>query len=142
MRQVLDWQAWLHENLAYARKLMPHIEYPLGYIFIGRRADLTGSSVQRLRRMQHEHRRVLEIHTLDWFVDTARGVIPLLNGGGHWPLPSRALTHASLARGLPPAASKYMSSFFERRTQEQFVEEMLGERELRARARDMGPQDE
>ena len=29
IRQVLDWQSWIHENLDYERKLFPYIEYPL-----------------------------------------------------------------------------------------------------------------
>jgi hypothetical protein len=40
IQQMRDWHTWLHDTLGFARKLMPHIDYPLGYIFMGRRNDL------------------------------------------------------------------------------------------------------
>ena len=44
IQQVRDWHTWIHVNVDYARKLMPLIEYRLGFVFIGRRSHLTNAS--------------------------------------------------------------------------------------------------
>lgn len=113
IRQVLDWQSWIHENLDFIRKLLPYIEYPLGYVFLGRRHELTPATAKRLRRLNYEHRASLEIHSLDWFAAQARSVINLIEDPrkGTWPLPMKALTHKDLASGLPPLAQQYMQTF-------------------------------
>jgi hypothetical protein len=115
IQQVRDWHTWLHENADYARKLMPHIEYPMGYVFIGRRHELFSvTAKKRLRRLTYEHRMFLEVHTLDWFGAAAHGVTDFLErrGGGNWQVPMMALTHSDLAQGLPPAAQKWMADPF------------------------------
>jgi hypothetical protein len=111
IQQVRDWHTWIHENLDYARKLMPHIEYPLGYVFIGRRAHLTHDTKIKLRRMAHDHRMFMHIHTLDWFAGTARSVKDLIRigGGGNWPVPMHALSHTDLAAGRPEMARKWLT---------------------------------
>lgn len=78
IQQVRDWHAWVHENLDYARKLMPKIEYPMGYVFIGRRVHLTSAAKEKLRRFAYENRNFLHIHTLDWFAGWAHSVKDLL----------------------------------------------------------------
>lgn len=85
---------------------MPLIEYPLGCVFMGRRKDITQEGRARLRRLRYEQRQFLEIHTLDWFIDSACTVI-----GGGWNIPTRVLTHKDLNRGLPPGASRYVGLF-------------------------------
>ena len=115
MRQVQDWQAWVHDSLDFARKLLPYIEYPLGYVFIGRRSELASEAARkRLRLLNMEKRRWLEIHSLDWFASVARSVLDLMekDGHGNWKLPMKALTHADLAKGLTPWAIRYLESFF------------------------------
>jgi hypothetical protein len=99
--------------LEYARKLLPHIEYPMGYVFIGRDHELTQKTRSRLRRLNYDHRSTLEIHSLDWFFSSARGVIDLVGRAGHgdWALPMHALSHKNLAGGLPPLAQQYMIAF-------------------------------
>jgi hypothetical protein len=111
IQQVRDWHAWLQEHLSYARKLMPQIEYPLGYVFIGRRASLTPADMRRFRRLAYEHRTWLRIHTFDRLEDTARSVTSLVRAreGGTWPVPMHALTHVDLAAGRPDIARKYLS---------------------------------
>jgi hypothetical protein len=92
---------------------MPHIEYPLGYVFIGRRHELTSAMAKRLRRLNYEYRSSLEIHSLDWFTSAARSVVDFIGqrGSGNWALPMRALTQRDLAQGLPPLAQEYMQVF-------------------------------
>src|SRR5262249_1357689 len=113
IRQVLDWQSWIHENLDYTRKLMPYIEHPLGYVFIGRHKELTPAMAKRLRQLNYTYRSSLEIHSLDWFAAAARSVLHLVgpNTHGNWAVPLHALTQRDLAQGLPPLAQQYMHAF-------------------------------
>lgn len=109
IQQVRNWHSWIHENLDFARKLMPLIEYPMGYIFMGRRDELTDARRKRLRRIAYENRMSLEIHTLDWFLSAAMSTLTLVGPkGGNWPVPMKALTHADLAAGLPPTAREWI----------------------------------
>jgi hypothetical protein len=112
MQQVRDWLTWVHENREFARNLMPHIDYPLGYIFMGRRNQLQESSRRQLKRINYENR-LFFIHTLDWFADAAREVLSTFDGtrGQRRVLPTKALTHEALRRGLPPGAQGYMKGF-------------------------------
>ena len=109
IQQVRDWHDWVHDHLEYAKKIMPQIDYPLCYIFMGRRDELTPSSKKKMRRLLHDHRQIFRIHTLDWFVDSARSVGGIMKKGkGCWPVPMRALNHSELAKGLPPEAQSWL----------------------------------
>ncbi|MGO9003795.1 MAG: Shedu anti-phage system protein SduA domain-containing protein [Limisphaerales bacterium] len=109
IQQVRNWQDWVHDHLEYAKKIMPQIDYPLGHIFMGRRNDLTPLSKKKMRRLLHDHRQILRIRTLDWFVDSARTVVGIMDEGkGRWPVPMHALSHSNLAKGLPPEAQKWL----------------------------------
>lgn len=48
--QVLDFQGWVRENVAYAQTRLPGIEHPAGLVIIGRRTDLTAVQESKLRR--------------------------------------------------------------------------------------------
>lgn len=109
IQQVRDWHTWVHEHRSTARELMPHVDYPQGYVFIGRRRDLSESDMQRLKRLSFEHRMMLEIHTLDWFASNAASVRNLL-GRSRWRIPSRAFTHADLRRRQPDWAFEWLDS--------------------------------
>jgi hypothetical protein len=109
LQQIRDWHTWIHQNLDFARKLMPSIEYPMAYLFVGRRSELTDVTRNRLRRIAYENRMSVEIHTLDWFLSAARSTLTLVGPrGGAWPAPMQALTHADLAAGLPPPAKEWI----------------------------------
>jgi hypothetical protein len=113
IQQVRDWHDWMHNNLDYARKLMPLIEYPLGYVFVGRISELSPSDQKKLRRLAYDHRALMKIHTLDHFAATGRSVMSQVGErGGHWPLPMRALSHRDLSRGLPKRAAEWISGDF------------------------------
>lgn len=133
MQQVRDWLTWVHENREFARKLMPHIDYPLGYIFIGRRAALGESERRRLKRLNYENRLYFRVHTLDWFVDSATDVLATLKSHEHgsWSVPMKALTHEQLRRGLPPAAREYMTGGFVSRLikSKRYPKEIIEERQ-------------
>jgi hypothetical protein len=102
--RVRDWQTWVRENRTYAQENMPHIEYPMGLLVMGRRRDLTQEDRRRLTRINHEQRAWLKIVSLDRLAERALQA-PLAEDGGHWYLPMRALSHADLSRGLPEHAS-------------------------------------
>lgn len=133
MQQVRDWLSWVHDNLGFARKLMPHIDYPLGYIFIGRRTVLGESERKRLKRLNFDNRLSFRVHTLDWFADSARDVLGMLGQHEHgsWLLPMKALTHKQLRRGLPPDARQYMKGFVSMLIKSRrYPKEMIEEREV------------
>ncbi|UYV17000.1 DUF4263 domain-containing protein [Porphyrobacter sp. ULC335] len=49
-QQVLDWLAWVEENYPYAAQSLNGISNPKGFVIIGRRADMSDSSAEKLRR--------------------------------------------------------------------------------------------
>jgi hypothetical protein len=132
MGQVRKWHAWVHDNLSYAQKLMPHIEYPLGYVFLGRRRELTHKTMHCLRELAHDHRRALRIHTLDWFVDAAHSVKKLLSDSGSrggWPVPMHAMSHSDLAAQRPDFAFDWLN-------RADHTQELASSQQLRMNARE------
>jgi hypothetical protein len=130
IQQVRNWNSWLHDNLPYAQRLLPHIEYPLAYVFMGRRHDITSDLAKLLRRLNHDHRMMLEIHTLDWFVSAAESAQNFLGRkGGNWSLPMKALSHAHLARGLPKNAKDYIERYFKGPMADLYPREFLRDRQ-------------
>lgn len=112
--QARDWNVWVQRNRSYAQQLLPHIECPVFFVFLGRRSQLRDADLTRLRMLNRENRQWLEVHTLDWFCSAARSVLNLLDaqGGGRWGLPMKALSHRDLAGGLPEEAQQYLRAFF------------------------------
>lgn len=133
IRQVEEWHSWIHDNLDYARKLMPFIDYPMGYIFIGRRKDLTIDDAKRLKRLNYTHRKSIEIHTLDYFSSGAASVINIVEKAnqGDWPLAMKALSHSDLASGLPAYAQNYLDNWVSEKKRQLWKKEMLEERDNR-----------
>ncbi len=69
LRQVNDWRAWLEDNLAYARTILPDIEpAPGALIIIGRRATLNHGDQRRLGSLVAGHYRT-RIHTYDTLLE-------------------------------------------------------------------------
>jgi hypothetical protein len=131
IRQVRDWHAWIHENLAYAGRLMPNIEYPLGYVFIGRRNHLTVDTRKKLRRLVHDHRMLLRVHTLDWFASAALAVKQQAAGRARcsWPVPLRALSHSDLAAGRPEWVWEWLCDAHVATEKRHWQRNLLNERE-------------
>jgi hypothetical protein len=131
IQQVLDWHSWIHDNLGYATKLMPHVEYPRGFVFIGRRSELTPLKRKRLRRLCYEYRRTIEIHTLDWFVSAAQNFMNYVDDskGGDWHIPSKAFGHSDLAKGVPADAFAWLNSEFANFAKKEYLEDSLDGRE-------------
>jgi Domain of unknown function (DUF4263) len=74
-QQVLDWLAWIDEHASYARKYLPGVERPAGYIVIGRDSALSGAGREKLTRRNAAFAGRLEILTFD---DLARRADALL----------------------------------------------------------------
>jgi hypothetical protein len=103
IQQVRNWIRWCEDNISYVQKLMPGIKYPLGFIFCGRRSELTPETQDKLRQLNRESTSY-RIRTLDALADAARGVEYFVkNGGYELPIPRAAVSHAELAR-LPQEA--------------------------------------
>jgi hypothetical protein len=111
VHQVRDWHMWIHDNLAYARRLLPHVDYPLGRVFIGRRSELSADNRRRLKRLLFENRMFMEIRTLDFFVDGAESVRHLVSAGGaRWTAPPCSFTHRDLAARRPNGLFSWLES--------------------------------
>jgi hypothetical protein len=110
MQQVRDWCSWIHDHAEYARKLMPRISYPLCYIFLGRRRDITASNRERLKKLRYDCRSEIVIHTLDWFVRSGQNFGQYIGPDGPtWQIPMKALTHRDLKKGLPEEVQHWVA---------------------------------
>lgn len=114
IRQVQDWQYWVSDNISYARSTMTGINYPRGYIFIGRRKELDGKPklINRLKRINYDNRLSVEVRTFDYFINSAKSVLKLLNeenANGFWSLPLKALGNTELKKGFPIEWSEYFN---------------------------------
>lgn len=111
IQQVRDWQDWLVENIDNARKLMPGIHYPFGYLFIGRRSELTPENKKKMKRISYDCRSFAHIHTLDRLADWASFALTYIKdeGGGSWTVPLRAYSHKDLVEQKPPETFYWLS---------------------------------
>jgi hypothetical protein len=71
--QVLDFQRWVDDNLAYARTTMPNVSVPTGLLVIGRRAELTNRQANKLAQLVSNSARI-EVVTYDDLHSQARVV--------------------------------------------------------------------
>lgn len=111
IQQVRDWKDWVRSYHSYARDLMPHLDYPQCYVFIGREHELTDKTRKKLKQLNDESR-VVEIHTLDWFVRNASSVATLLTGiGAEWTVPNEAYNHSDLRNKRPKQAFDWLTSY-------------------------------
>lgn len=66
--QVLDFQSWVDNHVAYAQNHMNNIAAPRGLVVIGRRSHLSEGEQQKLRRfVDNSHR--IDVHTFDDLLD-------------------------------------------------------------------------
>lgn len=72
--QVRDFQAWVSENIAYARTKLPGIMHPDGLVVIGRRNELTSEMQKRLAEENFSRRGHIRIITFDDLLSQARVV--------------------------------------------------------------------
>jgi hypothetical protein len=109
IQQVRDWVRWCEENITLARKLMPGLHYPMAFVFLGRRSELTPTITEKLRQMNHQQN-TFRIRTLDALAAMARGVKYFTgNGSYELPIPMKALSHVDLKRGVSAEAQETLT---------------------------------
>ncbi len=72
--QVRDFQAWIHDNIAYARNRLPGIRRPEGLVVIGRSSQLNPQDRVRLDEENFSRRGHVRIVTFDELLEQARTV--------------------------------------------------------------------
>ena len=72
--QVIDFQRWIHDNLAYARSKLPGITRPGGLVIIGRREGLSPDNARVLDEENYSRRGHVRIITYDDLVDSAKAI--------------------------------------------------------------------
>lgn len=80
MGQVIDFQGWVAENVAYAQKHLPGIENPHGVLIMGRRSEMTPDQDAKLRRWLHNSKNI-DVLTFDDLSVRARALHASLRGG-------------------------------------------------------------
>lgn len=82
IRQIQDWRAWLQRNQDYASReknkkglgLIDITSNVKGIILMGRRKDIEEKTNELRRQMGHESQ--IEIHSMDFLLETARERLP------------------------------------------------------------------
>jgi hypothetical protein len=74
LAQVREFQRWVHDNIAYARTLLPGVSRPRGIVVIGRSADLTPQLRQVLDEENFSRRGYIEILTYDDLLERAQAI--------------------------------------------------------------------
>jgi hypothetical protein len=74
--QVLNWFAWVEDNIAYAQSHgFPGIHSPRGVVVIGRNSDLTASQLRLLKSLNDNLHPRIHIKTYDDVLVNARNII-------------------------------------------------------------------
>ena len=104
MQQVQDWIRWCDNNIAFARTFLPGLLYPMAFVFLGRRSELTPTTAEKIRQI-NSRQTAFRIRTLDAFAAGATAVKYFV-GNGEWKMrfPMNALSDADLRRGVSPEA--------------------------------------
>ena len=79
IRQIEDWQRWIHENISYARKKLKGITNPKGLILIGNSRTLNDDDLKRLSYSNSNTRRSYEIITYDDLIEKGKLLIKNLS---------------------------------------------------------------
>jgi hypothetical protein len=74
MAQVREFQRWIHENIAYARTLLPGIARPHGLVVVGRSKELTPDLRKILDEENFSRRGYIEVLTYDDLVERALAI--------------------------------------------------------------------
>ncbi len=79
-QQVLDWLIWIENYPLYARKTLPGMQRPIGYIIIGRSSSLSSTDRDRLIRRCIVFQDTLRIMTYDDLLQRTQNLLDLLQG--------------------------------------------------------------
>jgi hypothetical protein len=81
-QQVIDWLAWIEDNNPYARRGLPGLANPMGFVVIGRSDALGEQGIERLRRRNSILQPKLTILTYDQLLDRARQILKAFEAAG------------------------------------------------------------
>ena len=79
-QQVLDWLDWIERHAEYARKGLPGIARPVGYVVIGRSSAMSDQDKERLRRRNLAFQGHVEVLTYDDLLARAEALVRTLAG--------------------------------------------------------------
>jgi len=78
-QQVLDWLSWIEENHPYAKKKLPGIMRPRGFVVIGSSKELNEETKTKLHYRNAIYRGIMEILTYDDVLDRAKTILQVLS---------------------------------------------------------------
>lgn len=78
-QQVLDWLNWIETESSYARRNLPGLQQPVGYVIIGRSISLTDRDRCRLNRRNATYRGSIVILTYDDLLERAKNLLDMLS---------------------------------------------------------------
>lgn len=84
-QQVFDWLHWIESNNPYARRGLPGLANPMGFVVIGRTEGLTDAEIERLRRRNAILQPRLTILTYDQLAERAKQVLKAFEAAGRKP---------------------------------------------------------
>lgn len=84
-QQVIDWLNWIESNNPYARRGLPGIANPMGFVVIGRSESLSEADIERLRRRNAVFQPRLTILTYDHLLERARQLLKAFEAAGREP---------------------------------------------------------
>ena len=79
-QQVLDWLQWVDDNRSYARRSLPGVDRPIGFVVIGRSKSLTDTNRRKLDFRSSLYRDRVRILTYDDLLLRAQSTLRHLNG--------------------------------------------------------------
>jgi hypothetical protein len=78
-QQILDWLNWIEIESSYARRNLPGLQQPVGYIIIGRSTLLANKDRCKLNRRNTTYRGSIVILTYDDLLDRAKNLLNMLS---------------------------------------------------------------
>lgn len=78
-QQILDWLNWIEMESSYARRNLPGLQQPVGYVIIGRSLSLTDTDRCRLNRRNATYRGSIVILTYDDLLNRANNLLYVFN---------------------------------------------------------------
>lgn len=79
-QQVFDWLHWIARHSSYARENLPDLMHPVGFVITGRRKDLPGSMLSKLKQRNALFKGQVHIMTYDDLLDRARNINRQISG--------------------------------------------------------------
>jgi len=79
-QQVMDWLHWIETNNPYARRSLPGLSNPIGYVVIGRSSSLSEKGMEKLLKRNSMFQPRMLILTYDDLIERAKQLLRVLEG--------------------------------------------------------------